>query len=405
MMDDETFMQSIKDLKEWGVIEVNGTKVKLTEKGRELGEKYKRLEQEEMARSNFTKPKDMPMDTLADRINSWSSSNTTHSGRGHGRATSHGRHGYRNGRPQRASLRTPKREMLYFVRDMVKGWRNYNAPMNPHEKYTGYWPSMGSYAWANILAQQTQFFDCSDIFPYVYDTYTEQFPDMDVPPMPEAVLPADNVGLYLHHPDDKGNTIEMMFWCLSLPNYAEDSPYFRRHYGIYHLHFMYELDQLPMPQPVAEVMVAENDCRFIDVLQGVSMQKDLDDAKEIGMRQVVSLLRLINTPRFVMAGKREVSGVKRQSFKKAAGKFVPDAWNMVSWNVDKPVKAKDYKEGTGNRLPLHYRRGHWRMAEEGWKNTRWSAERNRWEQYIHGYEAGNPAFGWKKNYHLPRKEH
>ena len=123
------------------------------------------------------------------------------------------------------------------------------------------------------------------------------------------------------------------------------------------------------------------------------------------MRQVVSLLRLINTPRFVMAGKREVSGVKRQSFKKAAGKFVPDAWNMVSWNVDKPVKAKDYKEGTGNRLPLHYRRGHWRMAEEGWKNTRWSAERNRWEQYIHGYEAGNPAFGWKKNYHLPRKEH
>ena len=75
-MDDETFMKTINDLKEWGMVEINGTKVKLTEKGRKLGEKYKHLEREEMARSNFTKPKDMPMDTLADRINSCSTTPT-----------------------------------------------------------------------------------------------------------------------------------------------------------------------------------------------------------------------------------------------------------------------------------------------------------------------------------------
>jgi hypothetical protein len=106
----------------------------------------------------------------------------------------------------------------------------------------------------------------------------------------------------------------------------------------------------------------------------------------------------------VVQGKRDVSLVKRQSFKKAAGRFIPDSWNMITWNVDKPVKAKDHEEGNGARLPLHFRRGHWRVGEKGWKNTRWSETRNRWEQYIHGYEAGHPAFGVKKSYHLPKKE-
>lgn len=392
-MDDKKFMQTINDLKEWGMVEVNGTKVKLTKKGRELGEKYKQLEREEMARSNFTKPKDMPMDTLADRINSWSSSNSTHSGRGHGRTTAHGR----GARAVGGVTRGKKKDMLYFVRDAVKILRM----SEPH------WITdlANTHDLADNLAQGFQFFDCDEIYDYVFENLSNMYPDPQVPPSEEAVLPAELVGLYTTRNrvvSDGVSDVEMMMLCVPVTRYDREDELYGRHFnvsilGAGHLEMRY-----PEPTRLGQV----------NTLDGTFKEDFRHTQSEDGRLSVYSYLRMacgmlqtINHPRFVIAGKRDVSMMKRQSFKKATGRYAPDAWNMVSWNVDKPVKAKDYKEGTGGRLPLHYRRGHWRLAEEGWKNTRWSAERNRWEQYIHGYEAGNPAFGWTKNYHLPRKDH
>ena len=73
------------------------------------------------------------------------------------------------------------------------------------------------------------------------------------------------------------------------------------------------------------------------------------DAMKKTLRIVAGLLQTINQPRFVIQSKRDVSLIKRQSLKKATGRFTPDSWNMVTWNVDKPVKVRDYDEGTGIR--------------------------------------------------------
>ena len=72
--------------------------------------------------------------------------------------------------------------------------------------------------------------------------------------------------------------------------------------------------------------------------------------------------------------------------------MIPSGHAAVKWNNG---GVKDDKSD-----PEKY----WRKAEKDWERSRWSETRNRWEQYIHGYEAGHPAFGVKKSYHLPRKE-
>ena len=105
------------------------------------------------------------------------------------------------------------------------------------------------------------------------------------------------------------------------------------------------------------------------------------------------MLQTINQPRYVKRSQRDVSQIKRQRIKNALGRYIPDAWNMISWNVDEPVVSKTSEEGTGSRQGLHYRRGHWRKAESHWAGARWSETRLRWETYIHGYEAGHPKFG------------
>ena len=299
-----------------------------------------------------------------------------------------------------------KRDMLYFVRDTVRTWRTmsmvYSGPIYSSD---GGGTMKSSFEWANVLVNDMQFFDCTEIFDYVWDTVDEMYPDSHVPPSLDAVLPADKVGLYFHDPLFETYNGEMMLFCVPCSAVSEDDPYYRRHYNVLSLARGYD-GAAGIPNPVGKICVAGEDCVFEDLVDHwLNLPEDARESMMRCLRLTAGLLQTINQPRFVVAGKRDVSQIKRQSFKKATGKFVPDVWNMVSWNVDKPVKAQDYKEGTGGRLPLHYRRGYWRMAEEGWKNTRWSEERNRWEQYIHGYEAGNPAFGYKKNYHLPRKEH
>jgi hypothetical protein len=309
--------------------------------------------------------------------------------------------------------------MLYFVRDYVRELRANNPRLEENWQNAIGWVDGRDIA--DFLVHEVQYFDCSEIWEYVWLNLEEMYPTGEVPPSPDSILPAKAVGLYLDYWGkylDNPHPNQGMYICIPTTEAEEHEEFRSRHYRVFSLDHPYEQpshgkgpSQIPMP--LGEISVVEG-IELFDVYD-ISTYKDNSKAPQdwiesqiensaSHLRIVAALLATINQPRFVVSGKRDVSLVKRQNFKKATGRFVPDSWNMVSWNVDKPVKAKDHEEGNGARLPLHFRRGHWRVGEKGWKNTRWSETRNRWEQYIHGYEAGHPAFGVKKSYHLPTKE-
>ena len=129
---------------------------------------------------------------------------------------------------------------------------------------------------------------------------------------------------------------------------------------------------------------------------------DDDAANQELLSQVLSIASLcsvINQPGFVVAnpaGSRQ----QRRAAQRAGG-YAPTAWHKVSWNIGEAVKAKLSRDEPVRCMPLHYTRGHWRKAEEGWNNV----ERRKdglWYQWIEGYWSGHPAFGIKRSYHAPK---
>ena len=86
---------------------------------------------------------------------------------------------------------------------------------------------------------------------------------------------------------------------------------------------------------------------------------------------------------------------------KRSGSYASDAWHKITWNIGEEVKAKLTRDEPVRCMPLHYTRGHWRRAEEGWKNTTLRKD-GLWYQWIEGFWSGHPAFGIKKAYHAPK---
>ena len=379
-------------------------------------------------------------DSLADRINFEVKSNTIRSGRGHGRVTSHGRERlgdidrkenenflinnatfgsgnmnlkdtYGEAKMSKAFTlakkikvgnvpTSSKKQMLYFVRDMVQFYR-----------------SNGFYRLADTMAKDIQFFDVNDIFEYVSINLKNIFPEHETPPSTDVILPANKVGLYatlIGHGDedserwgDKGDWFkgsqktmeEAMYVCSNLVHDPEDERYCR----------IFQVDLIYRPSPndtIADTKPLE--VAEVDTIKGViTTYDDSDKFKTMIMEMAqfaCAFLQTINTPRFVVQRQQKIHPFHKEKIKKMLGKFTPDSWNLVQWNVGEPVKSKDEETKSGGKQALHFRRGHPRIAEEHWERSYWSTVRNRWEQYIHGYEAGHPRFGIKKSYHLPRKE-
>lgn len=340
-----------------------------------------------------------PMATLADRINQLSmGTGPKMSGRGHGRKTPHGR----VPNPTKPRHRK-KQDMLYLVRDIVREMRMY-PPQKP--EWVGV-RGRDTYELANQLVHDVQYFDCTSIEQYIYGNVEDAYPDKNVPPHPDVILPAETVGLYFKDQamglEDGPIEAETLYICEPLWRADNEMPEYEGRY--FHVSSLTFEDEVRY-KPLGNIVNCGEDCVF--ELDAWHLEKQAPpmtvDVVHMELRIVAMALQTINQPRFVIPSKRNVSMVKRQAFKKATGRFTPDSWNLVSWNVDKPVKAKPYEEGGGGKQALHFRRGHWRKAKEDWERSRWSETRNRWEIYIHGYEAGHPAFGVKKSYHMPRKE-
>jgi hypothetical protein len=114
---------------------------------------------------------------------------------------------------------------------------------------------------------------------------------------------------------------------------------------------------------------------------------------------VAAMCSLLNQPGFT---KREAVGSRQE--RRAAtrsGGYATDAWHKVTWNIGEAVKAKLQSDDPVRCMPLHYTRGHWRKAQEGWINTSQRKD-GHWYQWIEGFWSGHPAFGVKKSYHAPK---
>ena len=313
----------------------------------------------------------------------------THAGRGHGRQTPHGR-------GKRSKNQPTRREMLYFVRDTVRSLREAPARPLPHNLVPA-----TTHDFANTLARDIQFFDCSELTDYIEANMHEMYPNRQVPPSPKVILPAPAVGLYVNNwPDidpytreEDGTFGEVMFVCTPRLNDGSTT-----NFSITVLTRNIDHGRVePFPNILGSI---DSEKGEFGISPKSTRSEGIKEAE--ALRIVAAFLQTINNPRFVRQGRKSVSQTKKHSLKKVLRDFIAEQWNMVSWNVDKAVDAKHYEEGNGGRQGLHFRRGFFRRAEAHWQNVQMID--GVWRQWIEGYEAGHPAFGVLKSYHLPRKD-
>lgn len=312
-----------------------------------------------------------------------------HSGRGHGRQTAHGR-------GKRAANQATRREMLYFIRDTVRNLRE--APERPIPRNA---QKATTHDFANTLARDVQFFDCSELTDYVENNWMEMYPEMHIPPSPKVILPAPRIGIYVNNwPDidpytgeEDGTFGEIMFSCAPRLNDGSTT-----NFSVAVLTRNVDHNRMDaFPHLVGTIDSEKGEFGISPKSKG---EKGLKESTSL--RVVAAYLQTINNPRFVRRGKKTFSQMKKHSLKKVLRDFIAEQWNMVSWNVDKAVDVKNYEEGNGGRQGLHFRRGFFRRGEPHWQNVQMID--GVWRQWIEGYEAGHPAFGVLKSYHLPRKD-
>lgn len=299
------------------------------------------------------------------------------------------------------SNKNTKRDMLYFVRDMVQRYRLFKAiDMDKHNDFAA-----NTHQFANMMARDIQYFNVEMLDEYLVNNVEEMYPMNNVlPPNEKVRLPAPMVGLYspfapyVDEKDGSDSKPEVLIICT--PDIEGDE---RTRFKVHILHrdlnfpldIFYDTTKVQIPK-YAGVIDSKNKEWLLpydqETKQGITSYNLL--------RITAAYLQTINKPRLVKTGKAAYSQMKKMNAKKSLKTFIADSWNKVSWNVDEPVEAKSYEEGRGGRQALHYRRGFYRRALPHWEGA--EIIDGLWRIYIEGYEAGHPAFGVKKSYHLPR---
>lgn len=118
------------------------------------------------------------------------------------------------------------------------------------------------------------------------------------------------------------------------------------------------------------------------------------------------VLSLINQPSML----RKEPLVSRQQRRAAerAGKKSASDWHRVTWNIGAEVTARVSADPSFRKVPLHWRRGHFRRAEAHYAGAMRrpdalrEEERDLWWQWIDGQWVGHPCFGVKRSIHAPR---
>tara|TARA_R100000734_G_C3317522_1_gene110747 strand:+ start:292 stop:1302 length:1011 start_codon:yes stop_codon:yes gene_type:complete len=119
----------------------------------------------------------------------------------------------------------------------------------------------------------------------------------------------------------------------------------------------------------------------------------------------LSTFSLINEPRLTIMTDVATRQIRKSAAKK--GLKIDKSWSKISWNVGDNIKNKILASDPKYSLPLHFRRGHWKRANEtDPKSVRRerSKDKSLWWTWIDGYWAGHPAFGFKKHFYTPKRK-
>lgn len=114
-------------------------------------------------------------------------------------------------------------------------------------------------------------------------------------------------------------------------------------------------------------------------------------------------LSLINQPTITI--KRPLLPRQQRRADARAGNTASESWHLVEWDlsrqsVERAAKGKDFR-----RVPLHWRRGHFRKAEAHYASAVYrpaAVDGVNWFQWIAGQWVGHPAFGIKRSIHAPK---
>ena len=280
--------------------------------------------------------------------------------------------------------------------------------------------------WVKQMSKEAHVFDCSGISPQVIGDgafETQMYPYNETPPSIDARLPSP-VCVLAFKINKKSDWFDNA-------NLREGTT--RRSIAIYgyrtleelvgnHYYLCKQIDDDPSHFEVWSLSHAHSPTRFgivggeknweIDLSLQLHARSKSDAvarnrgdsflyAVSGGLRRVCCLLQTINTPRHVLTNR----GGARQSRRSAhmGMGFAMDAWHRVSWDVSKPVNAKEPYDTKFHKLPLHFRRGHWREGAEE-HHPKSIFREGKWQTWIEGYWAGHPAFGFKKQYWTPKRE-
>lgn len=249
------------------------------------------------------------------------------------------------------------------------------------------------------------FIDCTAITDLARETAFEEYADRNTPPNSDVILPAPHVGLFVdisnieantELPDPKSTNKKSLLLCVPM---NEDLP--DENFVILNCYLKEDILPRAIGGVKTEVMGGIKVKSF--VLDKVTQEESSDYQTSVDsswVRIVAQLLHLVNKPRFVI--KKPFGTRQQRRGLNRGGGFAVDAWHKITWNVDKPVSAKDAYDASYHKLPLHFRRGHWRSSEEDQPKSI-QRENGGWYTWIEGYWAGHPAFGFKKSYYSPKK--
>jgi hypothetical protein len=137
----------------------------------------------------------------------------------------------------------------------------------------------------------------------------------------------------------------------------------------------------------------------VKVARNFSSDEDIGNVLCDAILIISFIMSLINQPNITSVSPA-LSRQQRRAMARS-GKPSSGSLSIVQWNIGEGAKARALAASGGKPRALHWRRGHWRRAEQHYHGAVQRSEGG-WWQWIEGMWVGHPAFGVIKSIHAPQ---